>query len=366
MTAQIDIKHQIGDLEFTYHCTIKNGITGIYGPSGAGKSTFLNLIAGLEKPLSGKILLKNQLVYDSENNTCIPETKRDIGYVFQDGRLFPHLSVKQNLLYSEPYNKNKKRYITFDDIVDLLDLSSLLNKKPRQLSGGERQRVAIGRALLNQPALLLLDEPFSNLDRHLRRQIISYLIRINKQFQLPMLIVSHIIGDILRLTDQVLVISKRSIVAQGDVFDLMTNNAVPDLIRPRRYLNIFDAKLEQFNETEKLFEFSHIATDKVRFTTSSKILPPINKGSLVRFAIRPDDISLSKTRIHEISIQNQLRGRIQSIIETENSIYCVVNVGVDLVVEITEASLHNLQLKKASEVYCLIKANSIEVIHSER
>ena len=299
MIAQVNVKHTKGNNDFDFQCKIQEGIVGVYGSSGAGKTTFLNLLSGLETPLEGSIELKGFLVYDSKTKHNISEIHRGIGYVFQDGRLFPHLNVKQNLCYSKPYTKKKDKNIPFDDVVELLEIQSLLKKMPRQLSGGELQRVAIGRALLSQPSLLLLDEPFSNLDRYLRKQIISYLIKINQRFSIPMLIVSHVIGDILRLTNQMIVIDKRKIVASGDIFSLMTENVVPEIIKPRRYLNIYNADLSKFDEQEKLYIFQHEQNKEVKFATSSKIASNLTINSKIRFAIRPDDIALGKNEIKD-------------------------------------------------------------------
>lgn len=363
MIAKISLKHSLGSNNFEYDCIVNDGITGVYGPSGAGKSTLLNILAGLENPKQGKIEINNETIFDSENKINISATKRDIGYVFQDGRLFPHLSVRKNLCFSKPYVKNKEAKFSFEDVVNLLDIEPLLDKMPRQLSGGERQRVAIGRALLSQPALLLLDEPFSNLDRYLRRHIISYLLKINNRFSIPMLIVSHVIGDILRLTNQMLIIDKGKIAASGNIFELMTNDSVPQIIKPRKYLNIYDAELKETSTTENLYFFSLLQASNTIVATSSKISNNLSLATKIRFAIRPDDIALSKHKIENISIQNQLKGIVSKIITTDKSTFCIVDCGVDLIVEITEAALQKLDIKINDEIFCLIKAKAIEIIH---
>jgi molybdate transport system ATP-binding protein len=363
MIVEIDIKHKLGENNFDFQCKIDSEITGIYGPSGAGKTTLLNIISGLIIPEEGFIQINGNRVFDSKNGINLQEKKRNIGYVFQDGRLFPHLNVQKNLCYSKPYIKNKNVVATFDDVVNLLDLNTLLNKKPRELSGGEKQRVAIGRALLTQPSIILLDEPFANLDRYLRKQIISYLIKINQKFSIPLLIVSHIIGDILRMTNKMLVVNNGQIVANDDIFSLMTKNQVPEIIKPRRYLNIYDAILEQYIESEKLYVFKETKSKQTQFITSSKIAKHLNKDTKIRMAIRPDDIALSKNAISLISIQNQIKGFVKQVIETDKSTFCIVDCGIELVVEITKAALQYLNMKENDEVYCLIKAKAIEIIH---
>lgn len=363
MIIELDIQHNIGKHAFSFQGKIESEITGVFGPSGAGKTTLLNIISGLITPASGFIEINGHKVFDAQNGINIPETKRNIGYVFQDGRLFPHLTVQQNLCFSKPYIKRKNKIVSFDEVVDLLEIRPLLDKKPRELSGGEKQRVAIGRALLTQPSILLLDEPFANLDRYLRKQIISYLLKINQKFSIPLLIVSHIIGDILRLTNKMLVVSKGQIVGNSDIFTLMTENIVPEIIKPRRYLNIFDAKLEQNLEAENLYVFKETTLQEAVFITSSRIARNLPVNAKIRFAIRPDDIALSKHYIDEISIQNQIKGIVMRIIETEKSTFCVVQCGVELVVEITMAALMKLNIKENDEVFCLVKAKAIEIIH---
>lgn len=363
MIAELNIEHNIDNNKFNFNCKIESEITGIYGPSGAGKTTFLNILAGLIKPNNGNICINGKNVFDSKKGLNISETRRNIGYVFQDGRLFPHLTVQQNLCYSKPYIKGKEKIASFDEVVNLLDIRPLLVKKPRDLSGGEKQRVAIGRALLTQPSILLLDEPFANLDRYLRKQIISYLIRINQTFSIPMLIVSHIIGDILRLTKEMIVINKGEIVAHGDIFQLMTENLVPEIVKPRRYLNIIDACLEKEIEDEKLYIFKETKSRKTRFVTSAKIASELQPETQIRMAIRPDDIALCKNELSDISIQNQIQGIVKKIIETDQSTFCIVDCGVELVVEITMAALKKLNIKEGDKVFSLIKAKAIEIIH---
>jgi molybdate transport system ATP-binding protein len=363
MIGSIDIKHKKGENSFRYKCEWKHSIIGIYGPSGSGKSTFLNLFAGLEQAQEGKIILGGNTLVCTKENIFVPPGKREIAYVFQDGRLFPHLTVKENLCFSKPYLKSKNIHFEFDDVVDLLEIRPLLPKRPRQLSGGERQRVAVGRALLSQPKMLLLDEPFSNLDRYLRKQIITYLVKINSIYKLPMMIVSHVIGDILRLTSQMLIIDKGEIQACGDVFTLMTQDSVPHIIKPRRYLNIYDGVLEEKMVNDGLYRFSLGTCKKTTLYTSSKIARELEEGTQIRFAIRPDDIALSTKKLDKVSIRNQIPGTIRNLFQTQSSTFCQIDCGIDFIVEITESALKNLGVQVGDEVYCLIKAKSVEVIY---
>jgi len=174
------------------------GITGIFGSSGAGKTSFFNIIAGIEKPKSGYVALNDRVLTDSARKIHVPIHKRGIGIVFQENLLFPHLTIRDNLLYGYKYSREKR--VKLDEITDLLDLSGILDSKPYQISGGEAQRTAIGRAILTSPDLLLLDEPFNAVDYKLRANILDYIKRLNGVLDIPVLVISHDFSDLEKLT----------------------------------------------------------------------------------------------------------------------------------------------------------------------
>jgi len=177
-------------------------VTALFGPSGAGKSTILRLIAGLLRPDEGSIVLAGHTVFDSATGLNLPARKRRVGLVFQDGLLFPHMSVRQNLLYG-PWARRAPKPAAFDRTVEILDIAKLLDRAPRRLSGGERQRAAIGRALLSDPAVLLMDEPVSAVDQERRAEILPHLASLTQEFPIPMIYVSHAIEEVERLADKV-------------------------------------------------------------------------------------------------------------------------------------------------------------------
>lgn len=177
-------------------------VVALVGPSGAGKTSVLNAIAGLLRPHAGRIVIDGRVLFDSSARVDLPAHRRRIGYVFQDARLFPHLDVRANLNYGR-HGRGTEVPFSFDDIVALLGIEALLARRPRHLSGGEAQRVAIGRALLSQPAILLLDEPLSALDRARREELIPYLQRVRDEIRLPMLYVSHREDEVRRIADAV-------------------------------------------------------------------------------------------------------------------------------------------------------------------
>ncbi|MDA3952542.1 MAG: molybdenum ABC transporter ATP-binding protein [Bacteroidales bacterium] len=358
------VKHTLGNNHFYYNFQTNSSITGVFGPSGAGKTTLFNLLSGVDTPLKGKIKLDSEILVDISQNHVIQGKNRDIGYVFQENHLFPHLSVKKNLLYSKPYIKNKTQYISFDDVVSLLDIAPLLKKKPRQLSGGERQRVAIGRTLLSQPRLLLLDEPFSNVDCSKRKQIISYLLRINNHFQIPMVIISHHLEDILKLTRKIVIIENGQSTAADDIFNIIKNGEKPELIRSKKYQNTFEVAFNSCSKTENTYSVLFDKNTEIKISNHSKLLNEnIDIGTRIQLSLRPIDIALSLEEHEGTSIQNQLKGIVKQIIQNYEGVFCIVDCGFELFVEISQGIINNLYLHEGQKIYCQIKANDFDVVH---
>ena len=197
-----------GDFRLDAHAGIAGGVTGICGPSGSGKSTLLLLIAGLLKPQSGHLRIGDEVLVDCARRVFVPAWRRHFGLVFQEGQLFPHLSVRDNLLYGHARLPRQRRLLGFDTVLQLLEIGHLLERRPALLSGGERQRVALGRALLYSPRLLLLDEPLSSLDERLKQQILPFLKRVKDETRIPMLYVTHARAEVDFLADRVLLMER--------------------------------------------------------------------------------------------------------------------------------------------------------------
>lgn len=198
---ELDVHWQRGEFALDVKAHSAARVTGLVGPSGAGKSTLLALVAGLQRPDRGRILLDGEVLCNTAAKIFVPPEQRRIGIVYQDAQLFPHLSVRGNLLYGFNRRLPEERRFAFDEIVTLLDIGHLLERRPRLLSGGEKQRVALGRALLYSPRLLLLDEPLASLDRARREQILPFLREVRDRLQLPMLYVSHAAAEVEFLAD---------------------------------------------------------------------------------------------------------------------------------------------------------------------
>lgn len=213
----VDIEKQLGQFSLKVAFESTSRVTGLYGASGSGKSSLVNIIAGLSEPDRGRIVIDSEVVDDTQAGIHVPPHKRRIGYVFQDARLFPHRSVAQNLDYGRRMNGLARDDVHQQRIVDLLDIGALLTRRPAQLSGGERQRVALGRALLSKPRLLLLDEPLGALDQDRRAEILPYLERLRDEEHIPMIYVSHDPDETRRLAGQVVILKAGRVAAFGGV-----------------------------------------------------------------------------------------------------------------------------------------------------
>lgn len=206
MLFEVAVRRKVGELDLALDFTSDAVVTALVGPSGAGKTSLLNMIAGVLKPAAGRIAVGGQVLFDGEAGIELPPDERRCGYVFQDGRLFPHLTVRANLLYGQRPASSDRPWIGYDEVVEILGIAALADRKPRNLSGGEARRVAIGRALLSEPAFLLLDEPLTSLDPARRDDLLATLERIRDHWALPTLYVSHQEDEVRRIASRVIAI----------------------------------------------------------------------------------------------------------------------------------------------------------------
>jgi molybdate transport system ATP-binding protein len=213
----VDVEKKFGGFTVTARFESSGGVTALFGPSGAGKTTIVNMIAGLVEPDRGRIALGDDVLFDSATRINVPPPRRRIGYVFQEGRLFPHLSVRHNLDYGRRMNGLPRDRAAMERVVTMLEIEHLLSRRPGRLSGGERQRVAVGRALLMKPALLLLDEPLASLDAARKREILPYLERLRDEAKVPMVYVSHQAAEVRRIVKSVVKLDGGRVVATGGV-----------------------------------------------------------------------------------------------------------------------------------------------------
>jgi molybdate transport system ATP-binding protein len=212
---RVDISKQLGEFSIEASFASEGRVTGLFGNSGAGKTSLINMIAGLLRPDRGIISIDGETLDDTGTSTHIPVYRRRIGYVFQDARLFPHLDVRQNLDYGRRMNRLAEDPAARKRVIDLLDIGNLLDRRPGRLSGGERHRVALGRALLSQPRLLLLDEPLSSLDEERKEEILPYLIRLRDEAGIPMVYVSHDAAEMRQLATEIVMLQRGRVIAFG-------------------------------------------------------------------------------------------------------------------------------------------------------
>jgi molybdate transport system ATP-binding protein len=212
----IDVNKKLGDFSLTAKFESASGVTALFGPSGSGKTSIIGMVAGLMKPDSGQIAIDGEVLFDSANGIDEPAHKRRVGYVFQDGRLFPHLSVARNLDYGRWMSGANRDEAKIKRVTTLLDIAHLLRRRPGALSGGERQRVALGRALLMKPRLLLLDEPLASLDAARKSEILPYFVRLRDEIKLPMIYVSHDTNEVKALANRIIMIEAGRVVTTGN------------------------------------------------------------------------------------------------------------------------------------------------------
>ena len=347
----IDVKKQLGTLPLKAHLDIPSqGVTALFGLSGSGKSSLINLVSGLINPDEGVISLNDRELFNSAENVCVPINQRNIGYVFQDARLFPHYTVNGNLRYGMK-NTSKDE---FNYIVELLGIGHLLKRYPITLSGGEKQRVAIGRALLTDPEILLMDEPLSALDLPRKRELMNYLERLSKEINIPILYVTHSLDELLRLAERVVLLTNGKVEA----YDVLENIWESPLFLPWKQENEQSAVLSlpvfMHNPSYKMTALS-IGDQNIWI---NQVEAQINEK--VRICIHSSDVSISLNKVEQSSIRNTLYGRIVKILELENRVDLKLDIGgKHLWASISKWSFHDLALQVGQLVYAQIKAISV-------
>ncbi len=330
-------------------------VTAIFGPSGAGKTTLLDLVAGLLAPDDGEVRLNDRVLFSSETGVNLPPERRRVGYVFQEDLLFPHLTVMENLRYGYDLLPPDSRRFEVGPVVDLMGLSGLLDRRPARLSGGERQRVALGRAILASPELLLMDEPLASLDQELKDRIIPYLRHIRSDLGIPILYVSHSVAEILELTGQVIVLKAGRVIAHGDFFHVVHHPEVLPLAEAHGFENVLPVEVVAQDGARR--------GCRVRFGNQELRVPPCDRpvGSRIFISIRANDIILSRKQPEGLSIRNAMRGRILDMQDVDGKQLVYVDVGKRLAVEVTLEALEELGLEVGDPVMCLVKAHSIRI-----
>lgn len=354
----IKVKQQLGQLNLDVDLSIPSkGITAVFGRSGAGKTSLINAVAGLSIPDNGRIEVNGKTLFCRESGQNLPIEKRQIGYVFQDARLFPHYSVKGNLLYGT----KTKDAAYFDVICNLLQLHSLLDRKPIDLSGGEKQRVAIGRALLSKPSLLIMDEPLASLDLPRKREVMPFLERLANDIDVPILYVSHSLNEIIRLADHMIILNQGKLEAAGSLESVWDSQAMRPWQSFSEQSTLFDAIVESYHPKYaltalKLCEKTQLWVQKIDAELSSP----------VRIQVRANDVSLCLSEPQETSIRNVIPATIEDM-EVQSPSPDKQSVAIKLKLSeqcslwcnVTQWAVDDLELEIGKRVYAQVKGVSV-------
>ena len=348
MSAQVAIRHRQGDFTLDVEFTAAaGGVTALFGPSGSGKSSIVHALAGLTRPDQGRIVLEGRTVLDTKAGIFVPPEKRRAGLVFQDARLFPHMNVEKNLLFGWRRNEMRASAQDVSRTIELLGLESLLKRAPKHLSGGERSRVALGRALLASPDILLLDEPLANLDAARRADILPWLERLRDIARIPIFYVSHSLDEVARLADRVILLDAGRVRAEGSVFDLLAGLGAEKPVGAVLQATVGDI---QDGLSTLLFDGGTLLATEVG-----------QPGKQVRVRIGADEILIAREAPKAISANNILPVTISSVrldgMRAEVEMHCG---SARLVARITAASVQRLQLKAGISAFAVIKSVIVE------
>lgn len=351
---KLRLKHHFSDFTLDLDLEAGSGITALFGRSGAGKSTIINAVAGLLRPNEGHLEVGGETLMDTTRNLHTAPHKRRFGTVFQDARLFPHLTVAQNLDFGTRYAP-KGSHIPRNDVIDLLGLNALLTRAPNTLSGGEKQRVALGRALLSAPRMLLMDEPLASLDATRKHEILPYLELLRDgPLKLPILYVSHAVDEITRLADTLVLLKDGKIAAQGPLRDVMSDPAAVPLIGVREAGSVIEATVQSHDR-------DGLTTLKLRAGTL--VLPAVTApvGTKLRLRIKAQDVMIARTRPTDISALNILAASITGIHEgTGPAVAVTLDIGGKVVLaRITRRAVIALDLRVGTSCFAVLKSTTI-------
>lgn len=328
------------------------GVSALFGHSGCGKTTCLRILAGLENRAQGTVRFNGELWQDSARGIFIPPHQRDIGYVFQEASLFPHLDVRENLQFGMRKHAPAARAQSVRDMAERLGIERQLSARVSTLSGGERQRVAIARALLTQPRLLLLDEPLSALDVRRKREILPYLERLHDELNIPMIYVSHAPDEVAQLADYLVILEQGRVLANGPLNETLTRLDLPGHYTDDAAV-VITATISSQHEDDHLMRLD-FAGGHIYVSQRDK---PV--GTLVRCRVMARDVSLALVRHQDTSILNAVEATVCEIAATDNPAHLLVKLdaaGTPLLSRITARSARHLQLQAGMQVWAHIKA----------
>ena len=355
MTLIVEARHRLGALGLDAAFTSERGVTALFGRSGSGKTSMIRIIAGLTRPAEGRVVLDGEVLTDTAKSVFIPRHRRRFGYVFQEARLFPHLSVQANLSYGRWFAPKSTRTESFDHVVDLLGIGQLLARSPSKLSGGEKQRVAIGRALLSSPRLLLMDEPLAALDEARKAEILPYLERLRDEMDIPIVYVSHSIAEVSRLANQVVVMRDGKVEAAGPAVEVLSRSSL--LPEDRKEAGaVLEGMVESVDPANRI---ATILLKSGRFYVPG-VAPAAGKPVRIRIPAR--DVMLATRKPKGLSALNILAGTIAQVSPAEDG---TVEIRLDcagdaVLSRITALSCERLDLQPGMPAFAVIKTVALE------
>jgi molybdate transport system ATP-binding protein len=356
MTLNLDIRHRLGAFTLEAAFEADGGVTALFGRSGSGKTSLIRIIAGLIRPDQGQVTLDGTTLTDMPGGRFIPAHRRRFGYVFQEARLFPHLSVRRNLNYGRWFAPKGEAGDSFDRIVDMLGIAPLLDRPPGKLSGGEKQRVAIGRALLSTPRLLLMDEPLAALDEERKAEILPYLERLRDEVGIPIIYVSHSIAEVARLASKVVILREGRVEAVGSPVEVLSRPTGARGAERREAGALLEGRVEAIS--------GHHNLSTVALRHETLLVPGIAQpvGRTVRIHIPARDVMLATNKPEGLSALNILAGTVSGISSAADGMLEIsVDCGGDTVFSrITLLSAERLDLSIGSKVYAVIKTVALE------
>jgi molybdate transport system ATP-binding protein len=357
MTLAVDIRHCLGNLLLDVRFDARGGLIALFGRSGSGKTSVINVIAGLTRPDRAHVAIDGMVLVDTARGVFVPPHRRRIGYVFQDGRLFPHLTVRQNLLYGRWFaGLGGKSSGDFERVVDLLGIGRLVDRRPGKLSGGEKQRVAIGRALLADPRILLMDEPLASLDEDRKGEILPYIERLRDESKIPIVYVSHSVAEVARLATAIVLMAEGKVAAVGPATEIMQRLDLSALTGHTDTGAVIEATVERHDDAAGLTELSSPAG----LWRLNRIDAAV--GTRLRLQVHARDVILARQAPSEISALNVLSGVVAEVAALDAN---VVEARVDcngeaLVARLTRYSAASLRLAPGAPVLAIVKGVSFD------
>jgi molybdate transport system ATP-binding protein len=333
------------------------GVVALFGPSGCGKSSTINIIAGLLEADRGEVTLDDTVLLDTRRDIHVAAERRRIGYVFQDSRLFPHLSVAANLRYAQSRAIGTP-YVSIEAVTSMLGLAPLMQRRTHRLSGGERQRVAIGRALLSQPRLLLLDEPLASLDRERREELLPYLESLRDQLSIPMVYISHDFEEVLRLATHIVLMESGTVVAQGSIGEMSLHRRLRALVGPEAVGAIIDGEVLGADAASGMTRV-RVGDGELKVQACG-----MAAGATVRVQLLARDIIVSTQMPQHLSVRNSLRGIITAVTgdDAHTDLIAIDIGGTEVLARVTKAATRELALEPGMAAWALVKSVSLRAI----